>query len=614
MDKKNIILGLCFLLAGFGLMFWQGQQLYPAQESAGAQVASSANQYELDSGASTVVGMRVADRPEAIIQAASAGSSSIVQSVKNVAAEKNDTADEPAQALIPEEIHTLENAYIRVRFSTKGGAIKDIALKKYPLELNSELPYVFNSGTLQPALGISLSDEGRPKAFVPEYQLVDFTDQVIRFRHVTEEGLKIIRGYKIHADSDAEDPYVIIHETRFINDTKSVFDLKRIFVHLGAFPETQGDTLGEYLNFGYFNGKKSEFIKVTEFRDSKGFFGLGAHQAKEMVFEQRSPIVWASVKNQFFASVLTPQEPGVGFYVKPTEVGCGSYVAEGISGSMLMDLGTLNPGDNKLLDMSFYVGPKEYRRLDMLGQDQDQIMQFGFFGFISKLLLTMMVAVHSFVPNWGMTIIVVTLIIKLILWPLTAAQVRSSKRMAAIQEPLKAIKEKYKGNAQKIQTETMKLFKEYKVNPAAGCLPLLVQLPIFLGLYFMLRTSSELRFAPFLWIHDLSLPDTVAVIAGFPLNILPLIMGASMFIQMKMTPTPTTDNAQKKMLQFMPFIFLFFCYNFPSGLVLYWTMQNILTIAQQYFTRNMADPVLESSQEKPKKKGGKKHPLARRKK
>jgi len=261
-------------------------------------------------------------------------------------------------------------------------------------------------------------------------------------------------------------------------------------------------------------------------------------------------------------------------------------------GSLEFSIGQIESGKDRLIGMEYYVGPKEYTRLEAMGQKQDLIMQFGFFRYISQILLVMMKWVHSIVPNWGLTIIFVTVIIKLILWPLTAIQVRSASRMAKIQKPLQELKEKYKDNPQKIQTETMRLFKENKVNPAAGCLPLLVQLPIFLGLYFMLRTSSELRFANFLWIHDLSVPDTVGFVSGFPVNILPFIMALSMFWQMRSTPTPTTDNMQKKIFQLMPFIFLIFCYNFPSGLVLYWTVQNLLTILQQSLMKKMKDPVV----------------------
>jgi YidC/Oxa1 family membrane protein insertase len=239
--------------------------------------------------------------------------------------------------------------------------------------------------------------------------------------------------------------------------------------------------------------------------------------------------------------------------------------------------------------MSYYVGPKDFLNLNRMGEEQDLVMELGFFGAISKILLLMMVGIHRVIPNWGWTIIALTVFIKLLMWPLTSAQVRSAKRMSAIQKPLQELREKHSGNSQKLQSETMRLFKENKVNPAMGCLPLFIQLPIFIGLYVMLRTSSEMRFQKLLWIRDLSVPDTVAHIGSFPINILPLVMGLTMFLQMRLTPTPTADGTQQKILQCMPFIFLFFCYGFPAALVLYWTVQNVLTIVQQLLTQSSID-------------------------
>ena len=142
-----------------------------------------------------------------------------------------------------------------------------------------------------------------------------------------------------------------------------------------------------------------------------------------------------------------------------------------------------------------------------------------------------------------------------------------------------------------MQQETLKLFKENKINPLAGCLPILIQMPVFLGLFYMLRTASELRFEPFLWVADLSQPDTLLEVGGFPINLLPLIMGVTMFLQMQMMPTsPTMDPMQQKIFKFMPLIFLVFLYSFSSGLVLYWTVQNILTIIQQKITNSRPDP------------------------
>ena len=244
-----------------------------------------------------------------------------------------------------------------------------------------------------------------------------------------------------------------------------------------------------------------------------------------------------------------------------------------------------------------------------MGNEQDLVMQFGFLGFFSKLLLAFMYLIHSVVPSWGWSIVIMTICIKLLFWPLTAKASRSQKRMASIQGPMAELKEKHKDNPQKMQQETLKLFKEHQVNPVAGCLPMLIQMPIFLGLFYMLRTASELRFESFLWVSDLSLPDTQFMVGGFPINILPMIMGVTMFLQMSMMPvSPTADPMQQKIFKFLPFIFLVFLYNFSSGLVLYWTVQNILTIIQQKIINSRPDeplkPIAVGVETKSKGKGG----------
>ncbi|HCJ12512.1 MAG: hypothetical protein A2Y14_04525 [Verrucomicrobia bacterium GWF2_51_19] len=478
------------------------------------------------------------------------------------------------------ELYVLENDAIRVTFTNRGGGIQSVAFKKYADRKDTTDPYVFNARNDVPALSLSLSDAGKEVDFSPLYKLVKQSSDSILFEYISPEGLKLLRGYKLsalNAEKESE-PYLIDHETRFINHTPSAQSLSRVYLNLGWFPATPGDNYGEYLNFTYYNGKTDKIVKIKDFKASNGFFGIGRSPGKDREEQSVPNLEWGSVKNQFFATLMTPNVASTGFFARPKWIGAD----EGITASLSFDLGELTT--EKILGLQFYVGPKEYTRLDMLGKKQDLIMQFGFFGFISRILVVIMNAIHGVLNNWGWTIIVLTLFVKLLLWPLTAAQVNSSKRMALIQKPLQTLREKYKGNPQKLQTETMKLFKENKVNPAAGCLPLLIQLPIFLGFYYMLRSTAEFRFAPFLWISDLSIPDTLFHVAGFPFNPLPLVMGVTMFLQMQMTPSPTMDSTQKRIFQFMPAFFLFICYNFPSGLVLYWTVQNLLTILQQLLT------------------------------
>jgi YidC/Oxa1 family membrane protein insertase len=275
----------------------------------------------------------------------------------------------------------------------------------------------------------------------------------------------------------------------------------------------------------------------------------------------------------------------------------------GVTANLVMEMPSIAPGGEASVRLLHYVGPKEFRRLERFENREDLVMQFGFFGVIGKLLLRLMNGIHdNLVANYGIAIILTTVLIKLLLWPVTAKAVQSSKRMAKIQVPLKEVRAKYATDKpgitpaekqklmRKQQEETMRLFREHKVNPLGGCLPILVQIPIFFALFQMLQSASELRFAEFLWVADLSAPDTVASIFGFPLNILPLFMGVTMFFQMRMMPTPSVDKMQQRIFQFMPAIFLIFCYNFASGLVLYWTVQNLFTILQQWLTKQKDDP------------------------
>jgi len=181
--------------------------------------------------------------------------------------------------------------------------------------------------------------------------------------------------------------------------------------------------------------------------------------------------------------------------------------------------------------------------------------------------------------------------------PFTLAASRSAKRMQKLQPELAAIKTKYKDNPQKQQMATMELFKANKVNPVGGCLPMLITLPFFFGFYRMLSSAAELRFAPFLWAHDLSAPDTVGHLFGFPINILPILLGATMLLQMQLTPQPSVDNSQAKMMKLMPLIFMFFCYSYSCALSLYSTVNALFTIVQQLVINRMheAEPVVATT-------------------
>ena len=197
--------------------------------------------------------------------------------------------------------------------------------------------------------------------------------------------------------------------------------------------------------------------------------------------------------------------------------------------------------------------------------------------------------------SYGLAIIVLTILVKLILWPLTAQATRSQKKMQSLQGPMSKLREKHKGNSQKLNQEMMKFYKEHKVNPFAGCWPILIQIPIFLGMFWMLRSAAELYGQSFLWATDLSEQDHVSQIQGFSLNVLPILMVITQWFQMKLNPMqmgPELSDAQRinaKMMRFMPFMFLIFLYFFSSALVLYWTIQNLMTILQTLITKKAPD-------------------------
>jgi YidC/Oxa1 family membrane protein insertase len=221
-------------------------------------------------------------------------------------------------------------------------------------------------------------------------------------------------------------------------------------------------------------------------------------------------------------------------------------------------------------------------------------MNFGYWKFVSQFLLNFMNLIHGWIGDYGFSIIILTACVKGVLWPLQNKANRSMRKMSALSPKMQELKEKYKDDPTRMNQELMKLYKEHGVNPVGGCLPMMIQIPIFFGLFSMLGQAAELRNASFLWVRDLSQPDTIAHIPGlgWKINLLPLIMGATNLWLMRMTPK-TGDSTQQRVMMFMPLIFLIFCYNFAAALALYYTTQNLFTILQLYQNRKQPQPVLE---------------------
>jgi YidC/Oxa1 family membrane protein insertase len=261
---------------------------------------------------------------------------------------------------------------------------------------------------------------------------------------------------------------------------------------------------------------------------------------------------------------------------KPLQVRIDKVSEKVLAYQLIYPLIPLAPGQEKAYSFSLYLGPKDIEILKKQGVRLERTIDFGWFDIIAKPLLLSLKFFYRFLGNYGLAIILLTIIIKIIFWPLTHKSFQSMKEMQKIQPEIAKLKEKYKNNKEEFARQQMGLYKKYKVNPLGGCLPMLLQIPVFIALYRSLMDSIELRHANFIsfWINDLSAKD--------PTYVAPIIMGLSMLLQQKMTPS-AADPAQAKMMMFMPLIFTVMFLNFPSGLVIYWLVNNVLSIAQQLY-------------------------------
>jgi len=317
---------------------------------------------------------------------------------------------------------------------------------------------------------------------------------------------------------------------------------------------------------------------------SGGFFGsfFGGASGEEGPELRRGEIGWMGVDTKYFISALLPDDTmNASVVFSPTE--------KGVSGNARLALSRveIHPGDTARREFRAYLGPKESERLQAAGAHLDKSVYLGYSWVapLTRFFSWLLGIFYSVIPNYGWAIIVMTILVRLVTFPIMSHQMRSMERMRALQPKLKEIQEGHKEDRQRQSEETMKLYKEEGVNPLGGCFPMLLQFPVFIGLFFALQSTIELRHAPFmLWIDDLSAPEALFEIPGlgFPLRVLPLIMGVSMVVQQKMTPMTTVDPAQARMMTtVMPVMMTVLFYQFPSGLVLYWMVSNFLGIAHQ---------------------------------
>lgn len=481
---------------------------------------------------------------------------------------------------------TLTNEFVEVEFATYGGGISKITLQKYREDVDDPDLVVLNRYAVVP-MGQVTGIDGFDTNTV--YSMRSHESSVV-FEAVNDAGLKLTKEYRLGADYLLEGTFTVA------NQGPKSLGQARLQIAMGAAAAVVPTDTFDMPYLGWGDRGKSHFVDPGHF-DSNWFT---RRPVRTLIREDSVRMTWNGMDDRFFCTLWMPQAntgslsvtrrvvEHPGHKLNPQKPRPNDYALDGV---LISPAFTLAAGQNYEYAFKLYAGPKEYRRIKALGQGQTAVMHWGWFEWMGELLLASLNLIHKVVPNYFWVIILLTAIIKVILWPLQAVSNRNMKAMQALAPKITALREKYKEDPQKMNAEVMKLYRENKVNPAMGCLPMLMQFPVFIGLYYMLRSAIELRGHGFLWIHDLAQPDTVAYLAGFAINPLPLVMCGTMIWQMKMTPTGAADPMQQKMMMFMPLLFLFFFYGTPSGLVLYWTVQNLFSIAQMAMTKHASTPV-----------------------
>ncbi|MBK9138437.1 MAG: membrane protein insertase YidC [Verrucomicrobia bacterium] len=498
----------------------------------------------------------------------------------------------------PEELLTISTAQARYTFSSHGGGLKSVELTKYPEAVacgkkqraaNTNRWARLNDKAPLPALaylgGRELEDE-RPFTLTR-------TISGARAQKTLANGAEVIKDFTLGTN------HLVGATIRIINKSEQPMTLPAQELLVGTAAPLGLKDNGMLLGVQWYDGRKAEFIGEGWFANR--FLGCFPGTPRtEFTSAGASNVAWAAVHNQFFTMIAAPAEPALRVVARRIDLPppTAAELAEepgavlkphGYQTALVYPAIVLPPGASLERRVDLFAGPKEYNTLAQLPKDQDKAMNFTtFFGWFARALLISMNGIHHLLGvQYGVAIIIITVIIKALFWPLTQASTRSMKRMAALQPQMKAIQEKYKDDPKKMNLKLMEFMKENRVSPLGGCLPILLQIPVFIGFYQMLQSAIELRGARFLWACDLSQPDTVAYIFGFPINPLPLLMGATQFWQARMTPpSPGMDPVQAKMMQYMPLIFIFILYNFSSGLALYWTVQNLISILQMKLTKN----------------------------
>jgi len=466
----------------------------------------------------------------------------------------------------------VKTKWFEALFSEQGGTLKSLKLTAYKERLGEkafkEMIQVQETGPYP------LQLEWVKKTQAPSDQVIYKADRTsleltpqqpqgtLTFRSVSAQGITLIKTYTLTYDS-----YRIGLALKVINGTSHPLDDNLALLFENKFLKTDAAAAAFQGQLTFVNGKYEE-KNISKFD-------------KETVLTGK--IGWGALADTYFMGALVPLDSQGIASLKTSRPAPGQ-----LRTAFILPPINLTAGSDKTFQVALYFGPRDIDILKPLNLQLEQAVNFGFFDILAKPLLWVLKFFNNYLHNYGWAIILLTILVKIVFWPLTHKSYKSMKDMQKLQPKMAKIREKHKDNREKMNQEMMALYKTYKVNPMGGCLPMVIQIPVFFALYSLLGYAIELRQAHFLlWINDLAAPDRLPIGVPIPyvgdgVPVLTLLMGASMFIQQKMTPT-TGDPTQAKLMLFLPVVFTFMFINFASGLVLYWLVNNVLSIGQQYY-------------------------------
>ncbi len=508
----------------------------------------------------------------------------------------------PAQLVeVETRLETSETIFV---FTNIGGGLKYAELKSQNPGIEGAVR--LNRHGSHPIGAIA---EGADRIESGSYTFVEeasLPGKSVVFRGKLPSGVWALKTWSLRETGNAGDPYMLDYKLQLENATENTVNLENLSVFLGSSTPLDNVERPEQTGFVVNDNQSFTFHSNSEF--AKAWFGM--RKARTQITEPLEKGVFAGVSNQFFASVVKPVEPGESLiwstYTETTLVPNSPAVKTTRAG-LRLPKATLAPKEQRTLAYEVFTGPKQNRVLrkmeDQWGSNWGALMNYGFFSPFSRFMNWSLWWVHAGIEkistkwSWGIAVVVLTILLRTAIWPLYNRSNRTMKRMSKLKPEMDKLREKYPDDPAKVQQETMKLYRTFGINPLGGCLPMFAQLPIFFGFYSMLLHAVEMRGQGFMWVTDLSQPDTVymlPILGGIPINPLPILMALTSFVQMAMMPNTGGDKTQMMIIKFMPFIFLFVCYNFASALALYWTTSNVFSIGQTWLSNRLPEPELKA--------------------